>query len=119
MSKNLMTTIEKMKILSVLFILIFLITSYTRANELYKAPLKDKIGRKLHYSMLRMEKNDEINIWVFFTDKGIFNMDEYEKSITRFKNNLSERRRQRREKTGRAEIADFTDLPVYKDYVKE
>ena len=119
MSKNLMTTIEKMKILFVLFILIFLITSYTHANELYKAPLKDKIGRKLHYSMLRMEKNDEINIWVFFTDKGIFNIDEYEKSITRFKNNLSERRRQRREKTGRAEIADFTDLPVYKDYVKE
>ncbi|TET77446.1 MAG: hypothetical protein E3J41_07090, partial [Candidatus Cloacimonadota bacterium] len=91
--------------------------SYLNAQRLYEPPQRERIGKRLQYSMERMKETDEINIWVFFTDKGIFKMDEYEKRITQFKNSLSPRRRKRREKTGRAEIVDFTDLPVHKDYI--
>ncbi|TES92789.1 MAG: hypothetical protein E3J87_04235 [Candidatus Cloacimonadota bacterium] len=101
-------------------VLSFLLTTFfLNAQELYKPPQKEKIGKRLQGSIKQMKEKDEINIWVFFTDKGIFSKDEYEKSITRFKNRLSPRRRKRRERTGRAQIADFTDLPVNRDYVKK
>lgn len=98
---------------------VFFIALYLNSSELYKPPLKEKIGKRLRYTIERMKETDEINVWVFFTDKGIFSKDGYDRSITQFKNRLSPRRRKRREKTGRAEIINFTDLPVRKAYIKK
>ena len=117
MRKIAMALFNDIRMFFVLFFLFVFTTSFMHALELYKSPQKLRIGKRLQYSMERMKETDEINIWVFFTDKGIFSMDEYEKRITQFKNSLSPRRRKRREKTGRTEIVDFTDLPVHKDYI--
>lgn len=107
------------KILNILFLVSFFYTPFLlNGSELYKPPQKERIGKRLQYAMEKMSDTDELNIWVFFTDKGIFTKDEYNKRIAQFKNNLSPRRRRRREKTGKIEIVDFTDLPVNRDYVK-
>jgi hypothetical protein len=108
------------KITILLLSLTFLFAAFSlNAQELYKTPRKEKIGRRLQNSLERMKETDEINVWVFFTDKGIFTRDEYENRITQYKNNLSERRRNRREKTGKAEIVNLTDLPVNRDYIRK
>lgn len=119
MRKILTTLRNDTKIVFVLLFLFLFTVTYINAQELYRPPRKEKIGKRLQGSMKQMKETDEVNIWVFFTDKGIFSKDEYEKSIIGFKNRLSPRRRKRRERTGRAQIADFTDLPVNRDYVKK
>jgi len=117
MRKIVTALFNDIKIWFVPFFLFVFTTFYLNALELYEPPQRERIGKRLQYSLQRMKETDEINIWVFFTDKGIFSMDEYEKRIIQFKNSLSPRRRKRREKTGRAKIVDFTDLPVHKDYI--
>ncbi len=88
------------------------------ASELYKPPLENKIGRRLSRSLERMEINEEINIWVFFTDKGMLSEETYKECLSVIENRMSERRRKRREKTGKAQIVDFTDLPVHSEYIE-
>ena len=108
------------KITILLLVLSFVFAAFSiNAQELHKAPRKDKICKRLQNSLERMKETDEINVWVFFTDKGIFTRDEYENRITQYKNNLSERRRRRREKTGKAEIVNLTDLSVNRDYIRK
>ena len=101
-------------------LLLFLFSLFTSLNalELYKPPEAVKISKSLQYTLNRMKDTDKINIWVFFTDKGIFTQNEYNERIEKFTHHLSPRRRKRREKMGRVEIADFTDLPVKTGYVK-
>ena len=117
MRKIVTALFNDIKIWFVPFFLFVFTSFYLNAQQLYQPPQRERIGKRLQYSLQRMKETDEINIWVFFTDKGIFSMDEYEKRIIQFKNSLSPRRRKRREKTGRAKIVDFTDLPVHKDYI--
>ncbi|TET25053.1 MAG: hypothetical protein E3J78_00120, partial [Candidatus Cloacimonadota bacterium] len=77
------------------------------ASELYKPPLENKIGRRLSRSLERIKVNEEINIWVFFTDKGMLSEEAYKECLSVIENRMSERRRKRRQKTGRAQIVDF------------
>jgi hypothetical protein len=87
------------------------------AAELYKAPAKNRISKGLAAALERMEEQEEVAIWVYFTDKGFLDEETYRQRVEEIKRTMSERRRKRREKTGRADIVDFTDLPVYREYV--
>ncbi len=59
-------------------------------------------------------EDGQVKIWVFFTDKNIF--DGYQFAVSAAKVNLTERAIKRREKMGRQDIT-FGDLPVAKDYI--
>ncbi|MBN2542039.1 S8 family serine peptidase [bacterium] len=61
---------------------------------------------------------NEINIWVFFTDKGIFTKENYidKKSETWY--NLSERNMIRRRRLGYDKV-NFTDIPIPGSYIEE
>ncbi len=95
-----------------------ILVPYLFAYELYKPAGLEKIEKNLGLHMGRMSENDEVNIWVFFTDKGFFTENKYEENIAKFRNHLSARRRKRREKMIGKNIADFSDLGVVKDYVQ-
>jgi serine protease AprX len=100
-----------------LALVILLAFSLLSASQLYRAPAKDRISNKLAATLAAMDEHEEIAIWVFFSDKGIFDEETYRQHLDEIKHNMSERRKRRREKTGRAQIVDFTDIPVDKNYV--
>jgi serine protease AprX len=97
----------------------FVSLSLTEAHDLYRPPLTDKIGSRLSSSLKTMEDSNKINIWVFFTDKGFLTREEYKKRRAHFISTMSERRKRRRERGGKFDIADFTDLPVHRPYLTE
>ncbi len=53
-------------------------------------------------------------IWVFFTDKGIFNESQYQTALSTFEKNAPLEQRQRR-----AAGFDFDDLPVHQTYIQK
>jgi len=60
---------------------------------------------------------DSVKVWIFFTDKGIFSQDQYQKAKANFKSSLTSSALKRRLKN-KVEI-DFLDLPVNQNYVDE
>lgn len=60
----------------------------------------------------------KVKIWVFFTDKGIFNKSEFTTAAMSAKAGLTPRAKARREKHGVSEIR-FVDLPVNGRYVDQ
>ncbi len=65
------------------------------------------------------EPEERVKVWVFFTDKGIFDSEEYRSALNRAKNALTQKAAQRRAKTMRPSLVDFRDLPVDRSYVDE
>jgi serine protease AprX len=76
---------------------------------------------KIHQSIatkIEQKSNEKIKIWIFFTDKGIFSQKQLEEALNHAEVNLTERARKRRLKTMHgAALVDFTDLPVYNQYI--
>jgi serine protease AprX len=64
-----------------------------------------------------LSPEDSVKVWVFFTDKGIFSLANYEEKVSHFKNLLTSSALRRREKN-RVGI-DFLDLPVFQVYLDE
>ena len=62
--------------------------------------------------------SDTLSVWIYFTDKGIFTINDYESSIISAEKNMNPRTRWRRAKVNR-ENADFSDIPVCRDYVSK
>lgn len=60
---------------------------------------------------------DSLKVWVFFTDKGIFSLEQYEEAKANFKSSLVSFALKRRVKN-KSEI-DLLDLPVNQNYVDE
>lgn len=108
-----------MKRYLLLLIALTLCFSLVSASELYKAPARDRITERLARTLEVMDEEEEVAIWVFFTDKGMLDEDAYRERLDTIKSSMSERRRRRRQKTGRANIVDFTDIPVHADYVSQ
>ncbi len=91
--------------------------SLLSAAELYRAPAQERLSKGLSAALEDMDEHENIAVWVFFTDKGIFDETVYSERCNEIINNMSERRRKRRQKTGRAQIVDFSDIPVHGEYV--
>ncbi len=59
--------------------------------------------------------DDSVKVWVFFTDKGLFSADAFEKAKVAFENEITDSARKRRVKNGVK--VDFVDLPLNEAYV--
>lgn len=69
------------------------------------------------WSAAEAQTSDEsVVVWVFFTDKGIFSLDDYDQACRRTGEDLTECSRQRRQKVNKK--VDFADLPVARDYIR-
>jgi serine protease AprX len=64
------------------------------------------------------QKAGKVNIWVFFTDKGIYSKSEFAAASLSAEKGLTARAKARREKHGIAGLR-FIDLPVYANYVSQ
>jgi serine protease AprX len=71
----------------------------------------------LSFLLLNLLSTDTVKIWVFFTDKGIFTLEDYNKAEASFRNSLCPAALKRRKKN-RVKV-DFFDLPVNQNYVEE
>lgn len=58
---------------------------------------------------------DSLNVWVFFTDKGIFSQVQYQRARGNFQSTIESSALRRRLKN--RVVVDFVDLPVSQDYV--
>jgi subtilisin family serine protease len=98
-----------MKNLIITFALMFSITGFAQHQV-------DKISNNLDVVLNNTAENEEVHIWVFFTDKGN-NLTEYFNNPTTV---VSEKSLQRRAKVlDKNSLISFTDLPVNENYVNE
>ena len=94
-----------------LFVFVMMITSTIFAQN----PV-DKITSDLDYTLDNTAGNEEVHIWVFFTDKGN-NLDGYFNNPTLV---VSEKSLQRRSKVLDANsLISLTDLPVNENYISQ
>ncbi len=64
------------------------------------------------------QSQGKVKIWVYFTDKAVFNQDQFQRASAAVNIAMSERARARRAKHGIDEVK-FTDLPVNSSYVDQ
>ncbi len=77
------------------------------------------IDAKLHNRLPVLNTDDQIAVWVFFTDKGIFSRSELYSRLSELEINLTPEASKRRMKSrGSDNLVDFRDLPVYPEYVE-
>ena len=77
------------------------------------------ISEKFKKFLSQKKPEQKAKVWVFFTDKGIFDLGEYRSALNRATNTLTERAARRRAKTMKPNLVDFRDLPVDHTYVNE
>ncbi len=77
------------------------------------------ISEKFKQFLSQKEPEEKVKVWVFFTDKGILDPEEYRSALNRAAKALTERAARRRAKTMRPNLVDFRDLPVDHTYVSE
>ncbi len=77
-----------------------------------KNPLISEFAR----NFLLERDGKKLKVWLFFTDKGLFSLKEFERAASSII--LSEKQLRRRKKTGLVEIV-FADLPVYQNYIEQ
>src|SRR5574341_301640 len=70
---------------------------------------------------LRATQNpaDTLKVWIYFTDKGIFDLDTYLAKLQEYKKNLLPKTLDRRAKLKEKEAIDFNDLPVWLPYTEQ
>ena len=86
----------------------------------FKVP-KDKpvISEKFSRFLAKKSPDEEIKVWVFFTDKGVLTQKTYQRALKQTIESFTSRAAKRREKTMKISPADFLDLPVHQRYVEE
>ena len=98
-----------MKKLIITFVLLIAVTGFAQYPV-------DKISTNLDVLLNNTAENEEVHIWVFFSDKGN-NLEEYYNNPTMV---VSEKSLQRRSKVLDANsLISLTDLPVNENYVSE
>ncbi len=106
------------KILAVLIIIFLPIINAVGDTPLKISPLKDKIPPALS-EKFDSEPDRNFKIWVFFTDKEIFDNNALKATLDnlqpRFTPKAIDRRRRR---TENRDIFDFSDIPVSPNYIR-
>jgi hypothetical protein len=78
------------------------------------------IKGSLQKAISDMPQDGRLAAWIFFTDKGIFNSNDYNNSLIAAEAILTPAARERRLKArGANNIVDFRDLPVNEEYIEE
>jgi subtilisin family serine protease len=103
-----------------LIILILFLDAWSAEKIILKYPAKvPKIEKKTQEFLDKLPSDSASTFWIYFTDKGIETHDGYKKAINQVPYRLTPRSLERRKLKGKAELFDFTDLPVSADYVNE
>ena len=61
----------------------------------------------------------DFKIWVFFTDKEIFDKSAYKKALTDLENRFTSRAMVRRQNRAESKALDFYDIPVSENYIRQ
>ncbi|UCE17358.1 MAG: S8 family serine peptidase [Gemmatimonadota bacterium] len=106
-----------------LFLTIFLLPVISISGEKGSDTfIRAKEDPVIHYTLQERTQNNELNeevtVWVFFTDKGIFTAEAYRTSCQKVEQSLSDRVRWRRGKVRDERLIDFRDLPVEDSYIE-
>ncbi|KAA3631783.1 MAG: PKD domain-containing protein [Calditrichaeota bacterium] len=86
-----------------------------KADAFVKQPEAVKIKPEVK-SYLLAKESEKVKVWIFFTDKGVFDKSGFEQKAATI--NISEKVMNRRAKVNSAEVL-FADLPVEKTYVEQ
>lgn len=86
--------------------------------EYYRAKRAVTISDEAIQFLANKQTDGKVKIWVFFTDKGIYNKQQFTSAALSTSERMSERAKARRAKHGVNEVR-FIDLPVNARYVDE
>lgn len=86
-------------------------------RELVRPPTKQIISDHLKRKVEALDPGDSLNIWVFFTDKGIFSDTQLEKSLRSLEKGYNRRALRRRSKSREYNLG-IKDLAVKNDYCR-
>ena len=78
-----------------------------------------KASPVIETGLLNLPSEQKVKIWIFFTDKGIYNSSELNGALDEARNMLTERALARRAKTRGENLVDFRDIPINDEYVHE
>ncbi len=104
-------------ILTGLVLLINLLYGFDKSKLVYKKSIQI-FSPYLQASIDGSTSSDTLSVWIYFTDKDIFTIDEYVSAKDSAEKHMNPRTRWRRAKVNR-ENADFSDIPVCRDYVSK
>ncbi|OGC84264.1 MAG: hypothetical protein A2V73_05325 [candidate division Zixibacteria bacterium RBG_19FT_COMBO_42_43] len=93
--------------------------SNTPAPTLVSAKDHPTVSGRLQGLIASENPNEILKIWVYFTDKGIFEEKGYLGKLQEQKQILLPKNLSRRAKSKEKEVVDFYDLPVYSSYIKQ
>jgi subtilisin family serine protease len=75
------------------------------------------ISEKLRQHVSRLNAQESVKVWVFFTDKGFDDAERYQRALGQAEKGLTSRAAWRRSKTMKGPLVDFRDLPVNQAYI--
>ncbi|MCP4580465.1 MAG: S8 family serine peptidase [candidate division Zixibacteria bacterium] len=112
-----------MRLSAATLIVIMLVSSvlaYDSPDKLVQPKNEVMVQASLERTISAFKSDEVVKAWVFFTDKGFFNLSEYDINLQSAENALTERAKKRRLKArGLYNLVDFHDIPVYKYYIEE
>jgi serine protease AprX len=116
--------INKIVVAACIIVMVWGITSEVRGQSVEQVKLvlpKDTptISDKFEQFLSYKQPEEKVKVWVFFTDKGVAHLGEYEAALNQARNSLTERGARRRAKTMKPNLVDFSDIPVDRTYVSE
>ncbi|MGB2805812.1 MAG: S8 family serine peptidase [Candidatus Zixiibacteriota bacterium] len=85
--------------------------------ELYLAKDDPVISERFSPHLSKLEPQEKVKVWVFFTDKGFVDVESYRSAVTQAENALTTRAARRRAKTMKQSLVDFRDLQVNQAYI--
>ncbi len=77
------------------------------------------ISDKFRQYLTELDPQETAKVWIFFTDKGIYDSETYLSSVSRAERALTSRAAWRRSKTMGDGLVDFHDLPVSQSYIDQ
>lgn len=91
----------------------------SRTYEFSKPKSEPVIGVSLEEKLYRQNEEVTVKVWVFFTDKEIYNSGEYRVALEQQRVGLPPQARKRRQKVFGSQLLDFNDLEVAQDYLEK
>ncbi len=77
------------------------------------------ISKRLQSLIISQNSDEIIKVWVYFTDKGVFEEKDYRRKLQEQKQTLLPKNLSRRAKSKEKEVVDYNDLPAYSSYIKQ
>ncbi len=107
---------------NLLFLSFFLFINVTLSWSVEKPLVNTKdypvISPELRTYLSNKPSDEKVKVWVYFTDKGIFDQESYVKAKSRTQNLFPVKSLQRRAKSIKGELVSFIDLPMHHPYIE-